>query len=42
MVASDSSGCGSGSALLGGRFTAGRTDGGWQVTADLPLHRAEP
>lgn len=27
--------------LLGGRFTAGRTSGGWQVIADLPLHRAE-
>ncbi|SCG39922.1 Histidine kinase-, DNA gyrase B-, and HSP90-like ATPase [Micromonospora rifamycinica] len=28
--------------LLGGRFTAGRTSGGWQVLADLPLYRAEP
>ncbi|MEU7977045.1 histidine kinase [Micromonospora sp. NPDC049081] len=28
--------------LLGGRFTAGRTRDGWQVTADLPLYRAEP
>ncbi|TCB97196.1 histidine kinase [Micromonospora zingiberis] len=27
--------------LLGGRFTAGRTSGGWRVIADLPLHRAE-
>ncbi|WP_089156743.1 sensor histidine kinase [Micromonospora sp. NBS 11-29] len=28
--------------LLGGRFTAGRTSGGWQVLADLPLYWAEP
>ncbi|MFY1704966.1 sensor histidine kinase [Micromonospora sp. WMMA1923] len=27
--------------LLGGRFTAGRTSGGWQVSADLPLYPAE-
>ncbi|SCF00598.1 Histidine kinase-, DNA gyrase B-, and HSP90-like ATPase [Micromonospora haikouensis] len=27
--------------LLGGRFTAGRTTGGWRVTADVPLRRAE-
>ncbi|MGW0504442.1 sensor histidine kinase [Micromonospora sp. NPDC003241] len=27
--------------LLGGRFTAGRTSGGWRVIADVPLHRAE-
>jgi signal transduction histidine kinase len=27
--------------LLGGRFTAGRTSGGWRVVADVPLHRAE-
>ncbi|BCJ58890.1 histidine kinase [Micromonospora endophytica] len=27
--------------LLGGRFTAGRTTGGWRVTADVPLRQAE-